>query len=110
LILPLRRPGYFKIQGWGWYYLATVMDDYSRYILSWQLCPTMQAVDAEATLQQAMQAAGLSPGQRPRVLTDNGSAFVSKYLREYFDRQEIKHVKCAPFHPMTQPGGRSRQD
>jgi len=93
---------YFKIQGWGWYYLSTVMDDYSRYILSWQLCPTMQAIDAERTLQKAMQVAALAEGQRPRVLTDNGSAFVSKHLREYFDKQEIKHVKCAPYHPMTQ--------
>ncbi len=62
----------------------------------------MQATDAESTLQQAMQVAGLAQGQRPRVLTDNGSAFVSKHLREYFDKQEIQHVKCAPFHPMTQ--------
>ncbi|MFC5537759.1 IS3 family transposase [Rhodocytophaga aerolata] len=93
---------YFKIQGWGWYYLSTVMDDYSRYILSWQLCSTMQAVDAERTLQQAMQAAHLNEEQRPKVLTDNGSAFVGKYLREYFDKQHIQHIKCAPHHPMTQ--------
>lgn len=93
---------YFKIQGWGWYYLSTVMDDYSRYILCWELCPTMQSTDAERTLKQAMQVAGLVEGQRPRVLTDNGSAFVSKYLKEYFHQQDIKHVKCAPFHPMTQ--------
>lgn len=93
---------YFKIKHWGWYYLSTVMDDYSRYILAWQLCPSMQARDAESTLQQAMRVAGLAQGQRPRVLTDNGSAFVSKHLREYFDKEEIEHVKCAPFHPMTQ--------
>jgi transposase InsO family protein len=45
---------------------------------------------------------GLGEEQRPRVLTDNGSAFVSNYLKEYFKEQEIKHVKCDPFHPMTQ--------
>jgi transposase InsO family protein len=93
---------YFKIQGWGWYYLSTVMDDYSRYILSWQLCPTMQAVDAERTLQKAMHVAHLKEEQRPKVLTDNGPAFVGKYLREYFDKQHIEHIKCAPYHPMTQ--------
>jgi len=62
----------------------------------------MQAVDAERTLQQAMQVADLAAGQRPRVLTDNGSAYVSKYLKEYFQDQNIKHIKCAPYHPMTQ--------
>jgi len=93
---------YFKIQGWGWYYLSTVMDDYSRYILSWELCSTMQATDAERTLQKAMQVAGLKKNQRPRVLTDNGSAYVSKYLQQYFESQSIKHVRSAPLHPMTQ--------
>ena len=93
---------YFKIQGWGWYYLSTVLDDYSRFILSWQLCPSMQAIDAEASLQQALQVAGLSKEQRPRVLTDNGSAYVSKYLKQYFQSQNIRHVRSAPHHPMTQ--------
>lgn len=93
---------YFKIQGWGWYYLSTVLDDYSRFILSWQLCPSMQATDAESSIQQAMAKAGLTPKQRPRVLTDNGSAYVSKYLKAFFQQQEIQHVKCAPHHPMTQ--------
>lgn len=93
---------YFKIQGWGWYYLSTVMDDYSRFILAWQLCPSMQATDAESSIQQAMQTAGLAKKQRPRVLTDNGSAYVSRYLKAYFQQEEIQHVKCAPHHPMTQ--------
>lgn len=93
---------YFKIQGWGWYYLSTVLDDYSRFILSWQLGASMQASDAEATLQQGLQAAGLSKGQRPRVLTDNGSAYVSKQLKAYFKSEDIRHVRSAPQHPMTQ--------
>jgi putative transposase len=93
---------YFKIKGWGWYYLSTVLDDYSRFILSWQLCSSMQATDAEASLQQALQVAGLSQEQRPRVLTDNGSAYVSKYLKQYFHSQDIQHVRSAPYHPMTQ--------
>jgi hypothetical protein len=60
----------------------------------------MQATDAERTLQKAMQVAGLKKNQRPRVLTDNGSAYVSKYLQQYFESQSIKHVRSAPLHPM----------
>ena len=62
----------------------------------------MQAADAEASLQQDLQVAGLSQEQRPRVLTDNGSAYVSKYLRQYFHSQNIRHVRSAPHQPMTQ--------
>lgn len=41
---------YFKVLGWGWYYLCTVLDDYSRYILAWRLAPTMAATDVQETL------------------------------------------------------------
>ncbi len=60
----------------------------------------MQATDAERTLQKAMQVARLAKDQQPRVLTDNGSAYVSKHLKEYFGEQNIKHIRCAPHHPM----------
>lgn len=93
---------YFKIKHWGWYYLSTVLDDYSRYILAWELCPGMQAVDVERTVQSALQASSLKSGQRPRILSDNGSAYVSRYLKEYLKGEGINHVRSAPFHPMTQ--------
>ena len=38
---------YFKIIGWGWYYLSTILDDYSRYIIAWKLCTNMRAEDDE---------------------------------------------------------------
>ena len=41
---------YFKILGWGWYYLSTILDDYSRYIIHWQLCETMKAEDVRTTI------------------------------------------------------------
>jgi len=43
-----------KVQGWGWYYLSTVLDDYSRYILAWKLSKTMGAKDVEITLEIAL--------------------------------------------------------
>ena len=50
---------YLKITGWGWYYLSTVLDDFSRYIVAWRLGPTMCASDVTATLDQALAASGL---------------------------------------------------
>src|SRR5919206_5086351 len=48
-----------KVVGWGWSYLSTVLDDYSRFIVAWKLCATMQASDVTATLNLALSAAGL---------------------------------------------------
>jgi putative transposase len=50
---------YLKITGWGWYYLSTVLDDFSRYIVAWKLCATMCAEDVTATLDLALSASGL---------------------------------------------------
>lgn len=93
---------YFKVKQWGWYYLSTVLDDYSRFILSWEVCPGMQATDVERTLQKALQASGLPFEKRPRLLSDNGSAYVSQYLKGFLKQQGMEHVRSAPFHPMTQ--------
>ena len=49
---------YFKIIGWGWMYLSTVLDDYSRYIIAWKLCSTMRAEDVTDTLDMALAASG----------------------------------------------------
>jgi len=67
----------------------------------------MQAVDVERTVQSALQASSLKDGQRPRILSDNGSAYVSRYLKDYLKGESIEHIRSAPFHPMTQPGRRS---
>ena len=66
---------YFRVVGWGWYFLSTVLDDYSRYIISWRLTTTMAASDVTGTLEDALRANGLSEARvrhRPRLLSDNG--------------------------------------
>ncbi len=49
---------YFKIIGWGWLYLSTVLDDFSRYIIAWRLCSNMRAEDVTDTLDMALAASG----------------------------------------------------
>lgn len=96
---------YFKIQKWGWYYLSTVLDDFSRYILAWKLTPTMSASDVQDTLLMALTFTGLDHvlvQHRPRLLSDNGSCYVSKELRTFLEQKHMEHTRSAPYHPMTQ--------
>jgi putative transposase len=96
---------YFKILGWGWYYLSTVLDDFSRYIIAWKLTPTMNANDVQDTLLIALNKTGLDHvlvEHRPRLLSDNGSCYVSKELKYFLEHKHIEHTHSAPYHPMTQ--------
>ena len=71
---------YLKVIGWGWYYLSTILDDFSRFIIAWKLCTSMTAEDVTATLDLALKASGLDRAtvvHRPRLLSDNGSSYVS---------------------------------
>lgn len=96
---------WLKVIHWGWYYLSSVMDDYSRFILAWELCRGMATVDVTAVLDRAIEASGVKHVQvyhRPKLLTDNGSCFVSQELRTYLDRHRMNHIRSRPYHPMTQ--------
>jgi putative transposase len=96
---------YFKIIGWGWYYLSTILDDYSRYIIAWKLCSTMRASDVTQTIELALAASGCDQAvvqHKPRLLSDNGSCYISGELAEWMQKQEMEHIRGAPFHPQTQ--------
>ena len=96
---------YCKIVGWGWYYLSTVLDDYSRYIIAWSLRSSMSTEDVTATLDEALAATGVEQVKvrhRPRLLSDNGPCYVSKDLQEYLDEKGMTHTRGKPYHPQTQ--------
>jgi putative transposase len=91
---------YLKVIGWGWFYLSSVLDDFSRYIIAWKLCATMQARDVTDTLELALRASGLEQAKvahRPRLLSDNGSSYISGELADW-----LGDTRGAPHHPMTQ--------
>jgi putative transposase len=96
---------YLPVVGWGWYFLSTVLDDYSRKILAWKLGPTMRVEDVTETLDLARAATGVDRvrvAHRPRLLSDNGPCYLAKDLREYLKRCEMGHTRGRPYHPMTQ--------
>ena len=99
-----RREGapYLKVIGWGWFYLSTILDDYSRYIITWKLFTTMKAADVTETLDLALQASGYDQAtvkHKPRLLSDNGSSYFATDLAEYLEGKGIDHVRGAPHHP-----------
>ena len=96
---------YFRIVNWGWYYLSTVLDDFSRYIIAWKLSSTMGATDVTETLDEALAITGVDQVRvkhRPRLLSDNGSAYVSGELRDYLGKRRMDHTRGRPYHPQTQ--------
>ena len=96
---------YLKVVGWGWFYLSTVLDDFSRYVIAWKLCATMAASDVSDTLELALAASGCTQARvrhRPRLLSDNGPGYLSGELAKWLDERHIEHIRGAPCHPQTQ--------
>jgi len=95
---------YFRVVGWGYYYLVTVMDDYSRFILAWKLQKDMTSGSLMEVVQEAIDATGMTEvplEDRTKLLTDNGSGYVSRAFRDYLRLVGIRHILAAPFHPQT---------
>ena len=93
------------IVGWGWFYLSTILDDFSRYVVAWKLCATMKASDVTDTLELALKASGcgqVTVLHKPRLLSDNGASYVSGELAEWLNDNGMYHVRAAPYHPQTQ--------
>ena len=95
---------YFRVTGWGYYYMVTVMDDYSRSILAWKLQEDMTADSMIQVIQLAVDVTGMTEvplEDRTKLLSDNGSGYVSKAFRDYLNLVGIRHIRAAPYHPQT---------
>jgi putative transposase len=91
---------YLKVIDWGWYYLLTVLDDYSLYI-AWDLCQSMKAEDVKKTLEHAIARTGIKHVQvyhRPRLLSDNVPCFISSELKDYLSQHDMKHIRFTKFN------------
>jgi len=93
---------YFKIIGWGWYYLSTVIDDYSRFIIAWDLRSQMTSKDVVPSIEQAIQFTGLNKKTAPKLLSDNGKCYISSEIVGFLRSKGIRPINGKPSHPQTQ--------
>ncbi len=95
---------FLKVIDWGWYYLVTVMDDFSRFILGWDLKVDMAGGSLSDVVQQAVDFTGMTDvpvEDRTVLLSDNGAGYISQQFNEYLRLVGIKHITATPFHPQT---------
>jgi putative transposase len=96
---------YLKVIGWGRFYLSTILDDFSRYIVARKLCTTMKVDDVTDTLNLALTASGCDTARaerKPRLLSDNGPCYIAEDLGDWHGDRSMKQVHVALGHPQTQ--------
>ena len=80
------------------YYLISILDGYSRYIVHWELRESMTENDIEIVIQRALEK---FPGANPRIISDNGPQYISKDFKLYVRQMEMTHVKTSPYYPQS---------
>jgi putative transposase len=80
------------------YYLCTILDGFSRYIVHWELREAMTEQDVEIILQRAREK---FPQAKPRIISDNGPQFIAKDFKEFIRVAGMTHVRTSPFYPQS---------
>lgn len=88
---------YLNIQG-TFYYLCSVLDGYSRYIVHWEIRKSMTAADVEIVLQRARER---FPGEHPRVISDNGPQFIARDFKQFIRISGMRHVRTSAYYPQS---------
>lgn len=84
--------------GGTFYYLISVLDGYSRYLVHWELRESMKEIDVEIVLQRALEK---FPEAKPRVISDNGSQFIARDFKVFIREHQLTHVRTAPHYPQS---------
>ena len=95
---------YMLVKNWAWYYLISVLDDFSRRIIAWRFQNTMTAEAFSEVIEDACEATGMDDvpmKERARLVTDRGPALISQTFGDYLEARGLGHILAAPYHPQT---------
>lgn len=84
--------------GGTFYYLCSLLDGYSRYIVHWEIRESMTERDVETIVQRALEK---HPGVKPRIISDNGPQFIAKDFKAFIRLAGMTHVRTSPFYPQS---------
>ncbi|MEI7987263.1 MAG: DDE-type integrase/transposase/recombinase [Armatimonadota bacterium] len=84
--------------GGTFYFLISVLDGYSRYIVHWEIRETMTERDTEIVIARALEK---HPGVHPRIISDNGPQFIAKDFKEFIRVYNLTHVRTSPYYPQS---------
>lgn len=97
---------FYLLQNTGmglWYYLSTILDDYSRFIIHWELCKTMKTEDVQWMVDRALKTTDLPPRDcRPNLPADNGACYIATELKEFLNNDKMKLIHGKRNHPHKQ--------
>jgi putative transposase len=88
---------YINVSG-TFYYLTSVLDGCSRYIVHWEIRESMTERDVETVVQRALER---HPGEKPRIISDNGPQFIARDFTEFIRLTGVTHVRTSPYYPQS---------
>ena len=88
---------YLNICG-TFFFLCSILDGYSRFIVHWEIRETMTEAEVETILQRAREQ---FPGERPRIISDNGPQFIARDFKEFIRICGMTHVRTSPYYPQS---------
>jgi transposase InsO family protein len=84
--------------GGTFYFLCSVLDGYSRYLVHWELREKMQEPETETVVQRALEK---FPGETPRIISDNGPQFIARDFKQFIRVAGLTHVRTSPYYPQS---------
>jgi putative transposase len=106
-VQPLRAHEHWHVDvsylnlGGTFYYLCSLLDGYSRFIVHWEIRESMTERDVETIVQRGLEK---FPNERPRIISDNGPQFIAKDFKEFVRLTGITHVRTSGMPPISVPG------